>query len=284
MDNLGPSAQLLAVPVSVAVPVKNEESNLPECLKSLQRFGDVVVVDSGSSDKTRDIARAYGREVVDFVWDGQFPKKRNWVLRNHAFKHPWVLFLDADERMTPEFEKEVCGVIAKTEHCAFWVGYNEWSLGRLLRHGDAMWKTALLRVGSGEYENIAENRWSSLDMEIHEHLVVSGSIGKIEARLEHHDKRALEAYYDRHNKYSTWEANRYLAGHDEKHWTFRQRTKYKMLRWLVFPWIYFVYAYVLKGGFWDGKVGFYYAVSKIFYFYQIQAKIYEKEVSGKAGS
>ena len=85
--------------ITVVIPVRNEEKNLPSCLKALgSDFTEIVVVDSVSSDRTREIASAAGAVVLDFVWDGKFPKKRNWALRNYRFKTPWVLFLDADER------------------------------------------------------------------------------------------------------------------------------------------------------------------------------------------
>jgi len=270
-----------APPISIVIPVKNEEANLALCLESVKGFDEVIVVDSGSTDHTCQIAAEYGREVVTFRWPGNFPKKRNWVLKTVPLKHDWVLFLDADERVTPEFRQEVAGILGTTRHNAFWLGYREWSLEKLLRHGDPMWKTALLRLGKGEYEHIPEERWSPLDMEIHEHLVVKGSVGVINARLEHHDKRFLDAYYARHNDYSTWEANRYLAIGDRSQLTMRQKIKYRLLMWPLFPLMYFVFAYVLKGGFLDGKVGFYYAVAKIFYFYQIQAKVTELRIRNR---
>ena len=89
--------------LTVVIPVQNEEKNLPLCLDSVKDFKHVVIVDSGSTDSTCDIAQKYGREVVQFVWNGEFPKKRNWMLRNYKFKTPWVLFLDADERVTEKF-------------------------------------------------------------------------------------------------------------------------------------------------------------------------------------
>ncbi len=270
-----------APPISIVIPVKNEEANLALCLESVKGFDEVVVVDSGSTDHTCQIAAEYGRKVVDFKWQGTFPKKRNWVLQTVPLKHAWVLFLDADERVTPEFRQEVARILDTTPHNAFWLGYREWSLEKLLRHGDPMWKTALLRIGKGAYEHILEERWSPLDMEIHEHLVVDGSVGVINARLEHHDKRFLDAYYARHNDYSTWEANRYLAIGDRSQLTMRQKIKYRLLMWPFFPLMYFVFAYVLKGGFLDGKVGFYYAVAKIFYFYQIQAKVTERRIRSR---
>jgi glycosyltransferase involved in cell wall biosynthesis len=263
------------LPVSVVIPVKNEETNLPLCLESVKGFDEVVIVDSGSTDRTCEIAKHYGREVLEFKWDGKFPKKRNWVLKTYAFKHPWILFLDADECVTPEFQSEIEQTLSHTQHKAFWIGYNEWSLGHLLRHGDPMWKNALVRLGSGEYERIQEEQWTSLDMEIHEHLIVDGSVGTITARLEHRDKRTLESYYARHNEYSTWEAHRFLSIRDKSQLTVRQKVKYGILMWPFFPLLYFTYTYIVKMGILDGKVGLYYALAKVFYFYQIQAKVTE---------
>lgn len=263
----------LVMPFSIVIPVKNESVNLPLCLERLRDFDDVVVVDSESTDGTADVAKSFGRSVLSFVWDGKFPKKRNWVLRNYAFKYQWVLFLDADERITPEFKAEVESVIKSTSHNGFWIGYSNWFMGRLLKHGDPVRKLALLRIGSGEYERIAEEGWSKLDMEVHEHLIVDGTVGTISSRIEHHDRRPLEAYYERHNDYSSWEARRYLALKNDTALTFRQRLKYRMIRWKMFPLLYFLWSYFFRLGFLDGRAGFYFAVGKMFYFYQIQSKI-----------
>lgn len=273
---------ILSIPLSIVIPVKNEAGNLPACLESVSDFSEVVVVDSGSTDTTREIARQFQRTVVDFVWDGKFPKKRNWTLRSHRFQNPWVLFLDADERMTPELRDELARTLPTTQHHAFWIGYRNWFMGRPLRFGDRMWKTALLRIGYGEYEKVLEDNWSALDMEIHEHLVVDGSVGVLTERLEHHDMRDLHAYYVRHNEYSTWEANRYLALTERDLLTFRQRLKYRMLTWPIFPLVYFVASYILKLGFLDGRAGFNFARGKMFYFYQIQTKINQLQLNVEA--
>ncbi|MDA3924613.1 MAG: glycosyltransferase family 2 protein [Kiritimatiellae bacterium] len=261
--------------LSIVIPVKNEEKNLAPCLELLKEFDEVVIVDSGSNDATCNIAAEFNRPVVLFVWDGKFPKKRNWILKNYKFKYPWVLFLDADERMTNAFIKELSAVLPVTKHDAFLIRYDNWFLGRLLKHGDQMRKTALLRVGTGEYERVEENSWSLLDMEVHEHLVVNGSIGMINAQLEHHDKRTLYSYYEKHNHYSSWEANRCFALKDKAVLTRRQKLKYNLIRSPIFPPAYFVYCYFLKLGILDGVAGFLFAISKMFYFYQIQAKTKE---------
>ena len=261
--------------LSIVIPVKNDAVNLALCLESVKEFDDVIVVDSGSTDNTSQVAEKFSRQVIYFKWDGKFPKKRNWTLRTQTFKHPWVLFLDADERVTPGFRAEVQRTLLNTSYDAFWIGYQNWFLNAQLRYGDPMRKLALLRVGHGEYEEIFEDHWSSLDMEILEQLMVDGTAGVIHSPLEHHDKRDLHAYYARHNDYASWEANRYLVLKDSKKLTTRQRLKYCMLIWPIFPVLYFLGSYVWKCGFLDGRAGFLFAIGKMSYFYQVQAKILE---------
>ena len=143
----------MRLPVTVCIPVRNEERNLPGCLNALGKdFAAIVVVDSGSTDRTQEIAAEAGAVVLDFVWDGKFPKKRNWALRNYAFKTPWVLFLDADEQVTPAFVKELRGALAATPHAGFWISLTNWFMGHPLNYGDVFHKLALFRVGAGEYE------------------------------------------------------------------------------------------------------------------------------------
>ena len=260
--------------LTIVVPVKNEERNLSACLENIRVFEQVIVVDSGSTDRTVGIAAEFGREVVQFKWNGEFPKKRNWILRNYRFKTPWVMFLDADERLTPGFCEELARVLPTTKCSAFVCFYDNWFMGRMLRHGDVMRKTAILRIGAGEYEKIDEHGWSNLDMEIHEHLQVKGEVGVIKARLEHHDMRSLDSYYKKHEEYANWEVNRYKAlGGDFSKLTRRQRVKYGLIRRWWFGFAYFCACYFIKGGFLDGKSGYVFAIGKWKYFASIRRKI-----------
>ena len=260
--------------LTIVIPVKNEEKNLPECLENVKAFQHVVLVDSCSTDRTLEIAAAFGREVVQFKWNGEFPKKRNWVLRNYKFTTSWVMFLDADERITPAFCEELERVLPTTDCNAFICFYDNWFMGRMLRHGDAMRKTAILRLGTGEYERIEEHRWSGLDMEVHEHLQVEGKTGVIAARLEHHDKRSFESYYKKHEEYANWEWRRYSAlKGDFSRLTRRQRIKYGLIRQWWFGFAYFFACYFVKGGFLDGRPGFVFARGKWRYFANIRHKI-----------
>lgn len=215
------------IPVSVVIPVKNEEKNLTQCLSLLKDFSEVIVVDSHSTDKTSQIVREYGYRLVDFSWNGQFPKKRNWVLRNIPLKNSWVLFLDADESVTDEFVACLRKEIDHTDCSGFWIYYNDHFMGGQLEHGLKMRKLALFRKDKGEYEYIDEHAWSHLDMEIHEHPIIEGKIGVLSVPLIHNDYKGLEHYIAKHNAYSTWEAHRFFELKKSKvRLTFRQKVKY----------------------------------------------------------
>jgi glycosyltransferase involved in cell wall biosynthesis len=268
--------------VSVIVSTKNEEKNLGACLERLAgRFAEVFVVDSASTDGTRRIAEAAGVPVVDFRWDGRFPKKRNWALRNAPIGQPWVLFLDADELVTDRFVEELRRVLPSTPHSGFWISFENYFLGTLMRHGDQMRKLCVFRRGAGEYERIEENRWSTLDMEIHEHPIIEGTVGSVAAPLIHADQRDFASHIAKHNEYSSWETYRYfeLRRSGPEVWaklTARQRKKYQNLeKWWLAP-VYFMASYFLKRGFLDGYVGFQIALFKGFYFWEIRLKIEEQ--------
>jgi glycosyltransferase involved in cell wall biosynthesis len=269
----------MSLPVTVAVPIRNEEQNLAECLRRLHRFAHVVVIDSGSTDRSQEIAAAFGAAWLDFQWDGRFPKKRNWFLRTQPVDTPWVLFLDADELVDDAFCDELSRVLPDTHHAGFWLNYDNWFMGRRLRYGDANRKLALFRVGSGEYERIDEERWSNLDMEIHEHPVLSGSVGEIASRIEHRDNRGIEHWKRKHDAYSTWEAHRTLMLRakggikDSTELSPRQRRKYFTLGKWWLPGAYFLHTYFVRLGCLDGYPGFAFALEKSRYFGEIGRKL-----------
>jgi glycosyltransferase involved in cell wall biosynthesis len=270
------------IPVSVCIPVRNEERNLEACLESLGGvFADVVVVDSASTDDTVAIAERHGARVVQFVWNGRFPKKRNWTLRNVTFAHDWVLFLDADEHLTFAFRDELRAVLPTTPHSGFWLAFTNRFMGRQLRHGDRFRKLALFRRSAGEYEEFPEEFWSSLDMEVHEHPVLRGTTGEIGAQIDHRDDRGLHHYIAKHNDYSTWEANRFrwFATAGDAAWSRlsrRQRFKYRNLDSWWLSHVYFWTCILGKGGFLDGLAGWRFAAMKRRYFQDVRLKILEQ--------
>ncbi len=273
--------------VTVVVPVKNEEQNLAQCLSRLGRFAHIIVVDSGSDDRTSDIAEEYGAELIQFRWSGGYPKKRNWVLINYHFTTPWVLFLDADELINDAFCDELQGAILDKDKVGFWLNYTSYFLGRKLSHGIPQRKLALIRAGSGLYERIEEESWSQLDMEIHEHPVLDGAVGEISNCIEHRDLRGVDRFLSRHIEYAKWEAARYERLHEEgglgiaRHLTKRQLFKYRNIRHWWFPWFYFLCSYIARLGFLDGWGGFRHAFYKARYFETVRALIEEREMSSR---
>ena len=261
--------------LTVIIPVYNEEKNLAACLECMKELRHKVVVDSGSTDKTKDIALEHGCQFLEFKWNGHAPKKRTWAMRNCGVMTPWVMFLDADERMTEDFKNELAKVLPTTKHDKFWFTLNNWFMGRMLKHGDPMRKDYIVRYGHGEFEQIEEDGWSRLPIEMHEHILIKGTEGEIKARLEHHDKRPLSNYYVKHCDYADFEAHRYLSIKDWSVLTRREKIKYRLMRWKLFPLAYWFASYILKGGFLDGAPGFYFAMNKFSYFTQMQAKIIE---------
>ena len=272
-----------ALPVTVAIPVKNEEANIAQCLDRLDRFAEVVVIDSGSTDRTADIAKEFGARVVDFCWDGRYPKKRNWFLINEPPTQPWVLFLDADEFVDEAFCEALAGAVAVDSINGYWLCYTNYFLGEPLRHGLAQRKLALFRVGTALYEKIDEDCWSQLDMEIHEHPVVEGEIGEILAPIDHQNYKGLGNFIEKHRDYALWEARRYVTLQRDsaawEHFTPRQRFKYRHLAKWWYPWFYFAFTYLAKFGFLDGGAGFHYAAYKAWYFQTIRLLIKEQHAA-----
>ena len=267
--------------LTIAIPVRNEERNLAVCLKAIgtdfARY--VVVIDSASTDATSDVARTYGADLIDFQWDGHFPKKRNWFLRHHPPSTSWVLFLDADEILTPKVKSEISAALPGSSHQGFLLSYTNYFLGRRLRGGIPLRKLALFRVGEVEYEWIDERHWSQCDMEVHEHPQLTGSVGLIRSRIDHRDLRGIDSYITKHNQYAAWEAQRLfthrLAPHTAGSWKPHQRIKYSLL---TSPWgglAFFFGSFIVMGGWRDGSAGLAFSMLKAGYFAQISCRLHE---------
>ncbi len=269
--------------ITIAIPVLNEEKNLPGCLDAIGKdfVTKIILIDSGSTDKTKDIANQYGIEVLDFNWDGKFPKKRNWFLRQHTPSTKWVLFLDADEYLTVEFKNELKRILNSTDFNGFWLSYTIYFMGEKLKGGYPLHKLALFKVGAGEYERIDEDQWSKLDMEIHEHPIIEGKIGEIKSKIDHQDFRGAEHYVRKHNEYASWEAARFLKSVNDPtiftQWTWKQKLKYRLMKSVWLGPAFFFGSFFLLGGIRDGRRGFAFAIFKMSYFTLIYCKIKEMQ-------
>ncbi|PZR24726.1 MAG: glycosyltransferase family 2 protein [Citrobacter freundii] len=267
--------------LTIAIPVKNEERNIKGCLECIgeQFVKKIVLIDSGSTDATLEIARSYGAEIIDFKWNGKYPKKRNWYLENHQPDTKWVLFLDADEYLTPAFKNSLRHAISSDDKEGFWLNYTIYFQNKILKGGYPLKKLALFRVGNIRYEKIDEESWSGLDMEIHEHPIVSGKTGQIKARIDHQDFRGIDHYIKKHDEYGTWEARRFLRlRNNNAIWndlTWKQKMKYRLMNTPYLGPMFFIGSFFFMGGFRDGRRGFTFSLMKMSYFTQIYCKIRE---------
>lgn len=269
------------IPITVIVPVRNEEKNLPQMLPLLADFDEVIVVDSQSTDRTPEIVNEFGYKLVEFEWNGHFPKKRNWTLRNVPIRNEWVFFVDADEFMTPEFINDLKRAFEDTkDYVGYWIHYTMYFMGSKLKHGGDVVKLALFKKSAGEYERIDadddDKNWVYSGVELHEQPILNGKIGTIKGLIDHRENRGLEAYIRKHNEFSTWEAKRFLKRKKgDKLASFNQKVKYALLDSWFLCHIYFIRIYFFKLGFLDGKPGYVFANLKKQYFFTIKAKIDE---------
>jgi glycosyltransferase involved in cell wall biosynthesis len=279
------------LPVSVILPVRNEAHNLPRCLASLTAVGEVYVVDSGSTDDTAAIAESHGAKVVQFHYAGGWPKKRQWAMDTLPLAYDWILLLDADEVLTPELADEIRRAIQDPRMAGYYVALEMHFLGRRLRHsGASFWKLSLFRKGMGRYECRLENQDSSMaDMEVHEHVVVTGPARMLKNPLVHHNVESLSRYIQKHNEYSNWEARVWIAGGrggDELQPSFwgtqAQRRRWLRRYFLMIPGspvLFFLYKYLFRLGFLDGIPGLIYCAFQGIQFFHIKAKVYEMRTS-----
>lgn len=292
MENLtesGKASRMAAagkLPVSVIIPVRNEAKNLPRCLQALRDVGEVYVIDSQSADDTVEIARSYGAQVVQFHYQGGWPKKRQWAMNTLPFAYEWILLVDADEVLTPELANEIRLAMQNPAVDGYYVRLRIWFLGRMLRHGDvALWKLSLFRRGKGRYEcRLTEQDASMADMEVHEHVVVEGATAKLKNPLIHRNVESLSRYIQKHDEYSNWEARVLLpSGGDKQLPSSKVGTQAQRRRWLkrrLFalpgsPVILFLYRYVLRFGFLDGVPGLIYCGFQAVQMFHTKAKIFE---------
>jgi glycosyltransferase involved in cell wall biosynthesis len=252
-------------PISVLIPVRNEAANLAACLASVAWCDDVVVVDSGSTDGTPDIARKAGARVVDFNWNGAFPKKKNWALANVPWKNDWVFIIDADERATPELQAAMRAALAQTSHPGFYVNRRFWFLNGWLNHCGyyPSWNLRFFRHALGRYEQPAGGAGGgSGDNEVHEHIELQGPAGYLAGEMEHYAFPDVATWVEKHNRYSNWEARLQVeaSSHDATGLDpgLARKRRLRRLAWaLPFrPTLRFLYHYVWRAGFLDGYRGF----------------------------
>jgi glycosyltransferase involved in cell wall biosynthesis len=279
-------------PPSILILTKDEEVNIADCLKTCLFSDDIVVLDSFSTDKTLEIAKTFPNvRVIQRKFD-TWSKHSNWALENITFKHPWVYYSDADERLTPELQAEIVRRIndPAEPHNAYRVKYKNMFMDTWIRRGGLypVWIIRLYKPDKIRYE----------DREVNAHPVTQGSLGDLQEHFIHYSfNKGLLPWFQKHNSYSDMEskeAARILA--QESAWTkIKQlpsrekgvgRRALKNLSFFI-PmrgFARFLYMYFGRLAILDGRAGFHYACMISMYEYWIEVKIREKMHNWREGT
>jgi glycosyltransferase involved in cell wall biosynthesis len=251
--------------LAVVLLTYNEEVNLPQALASIAGWSDeAFILDSLSTDKTRDIALSYGCGTAEHRFE-DYAKQRNHALEHLPITSEWVLFLDGDEWLPDVLKQEISAVIARNPvENGFYLNRRFIWMGKWIRRGYyPSWILRLFRYGRARCE----------DRAINEQMIVDGQVSYLKNDFIHEDRKGVGDWIAKHNSYATGEARELLrrqpeAGYREaearlfggqaerKRWI-RQRV-WGRLPPLMRPLLYFVHRYVFAGGFLDGKAGFIY--------------------------
>lgn len=265
--------------ISILILTKNEERDLPGCLASVSWSDDIHVYDSLSTDRTVEIAEAAGATVTQRAFDN-WSAHQNWGLKNIPFKHDWVFYIDADERMTPDLREAARAAVASPgDNIAFRVQRRDFFMRTWLKHVQTSpYYMRLFRPERIRYERL-----------VNPVTIPDGPVTELTGYLDHFPfSKGVTHWLERHNSYSTFEAKQIVENrHANSRFSLRQALFSKDFNERRFhqkelfyrlpgrPMIKFLLLYVLKRGFLDGRAGLTYSVLQSIYEYMIVLKTRE---------
>ncbi len=263
--------------ISVIILTRNEEADLPKCLEALRWCDDLHVVDCGSTDKTVEIAKTFCARVYDHLFSS-FGAQRNWSLDNCQTRHPWVLFLDADEVANEPFVQAMKKAVAETPPATagFYCCWRQIYDNRWLKRCDSFpkWQFRLLRKGFARFTDFGHGQ---------KEAEINGPIEYLKAPYDHYGlSKGIGHWLDRHNRYATLEAAARLAAPVDwrKAFSSHGSTRNQALKPIVsrvpgWPLIRFTITYILRLGFLEGRPGFVYCANLAYYEFLIRIKMRE---------
>ncbi|WP_353661134.1 glycosyltransferase family 2 protein [Hydrogenimonas sp. SS33] len=262
------------VDLTVVILTLNEEKNLPFALENVIGWAkNVYVLDSGSTDKTVEIAEEMGARVFYRKFD-TYARQRNYAIKELPIDTEWMMFLDADEYILPELKQEIAEKLAEhPKENGFYLRRRFYFMGRWIRHG-GYYPVKLLRLFRREKAEVVRD--------INEQIVVEGETATLRHDFADENRKGIYDWIEKHNRYSSFEAQE-LLNYDKRR-SEREKDDYAKLfgtqpqrkRWikenirnrfvppLARPFVYFSYRYFLKLGFLDGKEGFIYFMMHAF--------------------
>lgn len=251
----------ISMKLSAVIITYNEGDRVEECLKSVSFCDEIIVVDSGSSDNTLEIARKYTDKVFFHEWEG-YARQKEFAAK--AAQNLWVLLVDADERVSPQLREEILSLSGNDGVNGYFIKRDLYFMGRKLKYGGAGRDWVLRLFKSSDFV--------IRDTDVHEAIEVKGNTARLKGALEHFSYRDLTDYFNCFNRYTSLGAvARYKKGMKAP---FIQNFR-------VF--YEFVMRYFIRGGFLDGYPGFVYAMISSFYAWIKYAKLKEL-TDGLAGT
>ena len=221
--------------ISAVIITKNEEHNIERCLKSLHWVDEVVVVDSGSTDRTLEICRKYNCKIIETEWLGYGITKQLSVNTAH---HDWVLSIDADEQVTPESVDVIKSVLESPKHHAYKIKIKSFYLGKAIKHSS--WGNEFkLRIFNKKFGNYNDN-------EIHESIIIEGETSQIKAEFNHYSYPTISSHVNKMDRYTDLQAVELK----------RKGKQYSLFTTVLLSMNKFISMYFFHLGFLDGKEGF----------------------------
>lgn len=265
--------------LTVVILTLNEEKNILPCIESLRPLTqEIVVIDSFSTDSTLDILK---QQKVKFIQNRfiNYSEQRNFALRGAGIKSEWIFMLDADERLSPNLALEIKTLLASNpKENGFQVRRRLYWYGRWIKRGYyPVWLTRLVRREKAYCESRIVN----------EHLQVEGDVRALRGDIIHEDQNGIERWHMKHLRYAELEAIIFFNEKKEiktfKRWL--QHRIWDKLPLFFRPWVYFVYRYLLRGGFLDGWQGLsFHFFQSLWLQFLISFKIKEFKKSGVYGT
>lgn len=283
---MGGEPRSMPCPVTAVVLTKNEAAAIRACLDALDFLDQVIVIDSESEDRTVEISNQMGAAVVQFHWNGRYPKKKQWGMDHSSIRNDWVLLLDADEIVTPDLAREVREFVEDADShggAALDIPLAYRFAGVELRHGHRVFKRSLVDRRRCRFPEIGDLHLPGItEVEGHYQPQCDGPVLRAKSRLVHDDPDPVHTWIARHNRYSDWEAHLKMES-DLALRTRGARSPQGRIfdRMPAKAPLFFVYSFVVRGGFLDGRAGFDYAIALSWYYWLTSLKVRELRGSGE---
>lgn len=271
--------------VSVVVLTYNEEANIEDCLKSVQGWSDdILIIDSYSDDTTVEVARNYTDKIYSHKFK-HWATQRNWALENLPFKYDWILFLDADERVSEELKEKIQNTLPNVglNTNGFYINRKFFFMGRWIKHG-GYYPYKVLRLVKHKFASyIKHGAW--------EYGKIDGTTSYIDGYIIHEDNRDIDYWIDKHNKFASIEAKEFNLSNSNLSSEGELEGKRRIvinsflnkLPFMFRPFIRFIYRYFFRLGFLDGKEGLiYFFLHDFWYPFLVDTKI--EEMRKKSGA